>query len=75
MPANVSTPWRRDRGTWNMEIPLDKGCARGMWPSPCEGLHQHPPFYNCNVCGEQANTQGVPGRKTNEGINASPVVV
>jgi hypothetical protein len=51
-----------------MEIPLDKGCARGMWPLPREGLHQCLPFYNCDVCGEQDNTQGV---RTSGGGNRS----
>ncbi len=58
-----------------LDIPLDKGCARGMWSSPHEGLHQYPSFYNCNVCGEQANILGMPGRGTDERINAAPVVV
>jgi hypothetical protein len=58
-----------------LDIPLDKGCARGMWPSPREGLNRYTLFYNCDVCGEQANIPGMPGRGTDKRINATPVVV
>ncbi len=46
-----------------------------MWPSLCEGLHWYLLFYNCNVCGEQTDTLEMPGRGTDERINAAPVVV
>ena len=27
------------KGLFELDIPLDEGCARGMWPSPHEGLY------------------------------------
>ena len=56
------------------DTPRQRMCSRN--PLPREGLHRYSPFYyNCDVCGEQDNIQGVPGGGTNEGLNASPVVV
>jgi hypothetical protein len=46
-----------------------------MWHSSREGLHRYTPFYNPDVCGEQADILGMPGRGTDERINAAPVVV
>jgi len=46
-----------------------------MWPSPREGLNRYTLFYNRDVWGEQADILGMPGRGTDERINATPVVV
>ena len=45
------------RFVWVVEIPLDKGCARGMRPSLRGGLHRHVPFYDHDVCGRLAPIQ------------------
>ena len=82
--GRVSYPHRLRDGTetqtsqrfvWELDIHLNKGCARGMWPPSREGLHRYPSFYNHDVCGKQANILGMPGRGTDERINAAPVVV
>jgi hypothetical protein len=59
----------------NWIYPSTKGCARGVWPSLREGVHQYMPCYDCDVCGEPANILGVPGRGTEERVNAAQVVV
>ncbi len=38
-------------------------------------VHQYTPCYDCDVCGEPSNISGVPGRGTEERVNAAPVVV
>jgi len=38
-------------------------------------VHQYTPCYDCDVCGEPSNILGVPGRGTEERVNAAPVVV
>jgi hypothetical protein len=63
------------RFVWELDIPLDEGCARGVWPSLREGIHQYTPCNDCDVRGEPAYFTGVPGRGTEERINAVPVVV
>ena len=60
---------------WELDIPLDKGRARGVWPSLREGVHQYTPCYDCDVCGEPSNISGVPGGGMEERVNAAPVVV
>ena len=63
------------RFVWELDIPLDEGRARGVWPSLREGLHQYTPCNDRDVCGEPANISGVPGRGPEERVNAAPVVV
>ncbi len=46
-----------------------------MWPSLREGIHQYTSRNNRDVCGEPAYFTGLPGRGTEERINAAPVVV
>ncbi len=70
--AGAQTP---QRFVWELDLPLDEGRARGVWPSLREGLHQYTPCNDRDVCGESANISGVPGGGTEERVNAAPVVV
>jgi hypothetical protein len=70
--AGAQTP---QRFVWELDLPLDEGRARGVWPSLREGVHQYTLCNDRNVCGESANISGVPGGGTEERVNAAPVVV